>query len=184
MEEKLTTYEGERLFKYLGNLKRAIQEATTTENTLTNNAHRQLYQILEAEEKFLRQYSPQPQLAFTLNGLPSTDTLKADLEAMCKLEDFKDLAEKYQPKPTTNQNYKTITEKDWNKQKQKHDQELTTKTQFIIQETQDRKLELTLTEESYLDAPDQDKQQQPTEHNGETYYTKHKKNTSWQKNKQ
>ena len=160
--QRAITLTQEETFEYLAELKEKIGRITTSDD-LPGMMHRQLYDIINAEENFLNSYHSEPMIAVAPNGLPSTDTLKADLEAMCKLEEFKEIAEKYQPNSTENKKegptYSTITEKEWNQQKDNH-KKLTEKTRFRISE-QEGRLELTLTNELYIKGYDEYSQKYP-----------------------
>lgn len=157
------TLVGEEVFGYLRALKEDIAKAAKFNDGLQGMAHRQLYDVLETEEKFLQTYHTEPQLAIAPNGLPTTETLTADLEKICELEEFKDISEKYQ-KPSNNTNeagptYETLDKTEWEKQRNSQ-KNLTTKTRFKINEREGR-LELTLTENSYAGGYDEYSQKYP-----------------------
>src|SRR3989339_20042 len=88
----------------------------------------------------------QAMLSFSGNGLPTTESLKPDLETIVKLSEehklFRDIAETYKISGKEDEiNYKTMSENEWlNLLKDKS--KLIEKNSFEINETNDGKLEL------------------------------------------
>jgi len=172
MEIKKYPEQGKKLIEYLNHLGKETEKmiSKTNEKSFRYLMHSQLKEIVNSEKEFLNQvYSGvegiKPMLAISPNGLPSADSLRADLESMCGLakehEEFKNIRGRYAREINGKNNgdkdhlYVPVSEEDWNKEFQNRETEkLSSQIGFSVNETEDRKLELSVREEIYLQGYD------------------------------
>src|SRR3989339_883996 len=84
----MTTLIGNEVFEYLGHLNSEVEKLKSDYEIrdFRYRMHQQMQNILLAEEKFLREvHKDQAMLSFSGNGLPTTESLKPDLETIVKL---------------------------------------------------------------------------------------------------
>src|SRR3989339_401389 len=174
----MTTLIGNEVFEYLGHLNSEVEKLKSDYEIrdFRYQMHQQMQNILLAEEKFLREvHKDQAMLSFSGNGLPTTESLKPDLETIVKLSEehklFRDIAETYKISGKEDEiNYKTMSENEWlNLLKDKS--KLIEKNSFEINETNDGKLELNVAKKIYVNSIDEFSKKYPIAMiNGKTMY--------------
>jgi len=175
-----TLLDGE-LFSYLDYLEEEIDKQITENQSVNSNlctlVYTQFKEIIKAEKEFLSYTSSagtHPVLSITLNGLPSVDSLVPDLRKMCELSQdnpaFVNVAQAFNP--TMNENnfsdsntYNLSTKEQWIKIKKdiEHEERGNFRSQikFNIAESEDKKFEIDVREDIYLEGYDQYSKEHP-----------------------
>jgi len=99
----LTTLKGKELFDYLTDLEGLItRHHPGSAMDFSTVMHTQMCKIVQAERTFLTNYHQklglEPQMSISLQGMPSIESLRADMETICNLSEessFKEVAERY-----------------------------------------------------------------------------------------
>lgn len=164
----MTTLTNQDLFNYLNNLTQEIikLKSSTQEGSLEYLSHSTLIDILDSEQRFIKQIYPKESqmLSFSSKGFPSTESLFADLNSMSELNGYDNITNGFNKdyfidngiseKAGPLAKMKNITKEEYEKEKQKISNKPTiTKTSFGIRESESM-LELGLREDLHLNNPD------------------------------
>ena len=154
---------GKKLIDYLVDLESEVEKLkNNSTDDFSKVVHNQMIAIIQAERKFTDWTSgicPELGLSFSINGFPSVHSLNPDLNKMGDLSEgdslFLNISQKFKYGSTDYDKkqfaYTPLTEKEWNKEFEKRvKNDLVLKTGFSIDETEDGKLELALTENFFL----------------------------------
>jgi len=182
----MATLQGNELNEYLINLEKETEKriSEADEKSFQHLMHSQMKEIINSEKGFSNYINShvngngtlgiQPVLAITSSGLPSLDSLRADLETICQLssevDEFRDIAQKYTKGINGKNNgdeshlYVPVSEEEWNAEFQNRNKEpekLFSKIGFSVNEVEDRKLELSVREDIYLEGCDKHSKEFP-----------------------
>ena len=171
----MTTLYGQETIEYLKHLKSEAKKRASRENeeSLEYLAYSQMHDLIGSEIKFLKYINSngktEPQLALSLNGLPSVASLSADLEKMCEIAEqepmFAETAERFkkgQKEKKDLERYKKVSLGDWQDILEENaNEKLITKTNFQINEDSDSKFQINIGEEIYVQGHDQYSQKFP-----------------------
>lgn len=153
----MTTLSGERLFDYLSRLEEKVHQLGGD----STSPHHFLKQVLNLEKQYLKDYHAQygnvPVLSFSGNGLPSTDSLNPDLEAICKLNNENLILKSFRRELSeiNHDLYQTCDEKEYESKRQSTKNPLIASTIFSLGESEDRDLELKVQENLFIDSLDE-----------------------------
>ena len=175
----MATLVGEELFGYLFHLEREVKKRVSDSNldSFEGFMHDQMLELLIAEREFLAHISGgnlnAAQLSISGNGLPSIESLRADLESICGLdgelgEIAKVVGERYKLGVNGGNNegemYKKVDEEVWKEElKEMEKKGLTSKVGIEIGE-EDDKFMLRVRQGFYVDGFDRYSQEFPQKH--------------------
>lgn len=165
----MTTLTNEKLYNYLEHIGNELDDriSSTDNKSLEHLIHSQMKKILIAEQEFLKYINSngtEPILSFTGYGLPSIESLKPDLEKITELAEnhpqFTDISKEYKKgvlQKESGELYSLISEEEYNKDLElliKRKENIKKEIGFSISETPDKKFELNVREDHYIDGID------------------------------